>query len=128
MQIERYKSMITENEKLIERKKDINNKISEIIEKIKNLKTLRKKYLGIDYQSNEYYYFISVPDKIYTKNKKKKEWGYFENKEDIQKLINKLTDKGKNEKKLKIILKFILAQMEKEEKEDNTEEQDKSIE
>ena len=117
MQIERYKSMITENEKLIERKKDINNKISEIIEKIKNLKTLRKKYLGIDYQSNEYYYFISVPDKIYTKNKKKKEWGYFENKEDIQKLINKLTDKGKNEKKLKIILKFILAQMEKEEKE-----------
>ena len=117
MQIERYKSMITENEKLIERKKDINCKITDIIEKIKNLKTLRKKYLGIDYQSNEYYYFISVPDKIYTKNKKKKEWGYFENKEDIQKLINKLTDKGKNEKKLKMILKFILAQMEKEEKE-----------
>ena len=118
-QIERYKSILTENEKLIERKKEINIKINEIIEKIYNLKTLRKKYLGIDYQSNEYYYFTSVPNKIYTKNKKKKEWGYFENKEDIQRLINKLTDKGKNEKKLKVILKFILSQMkEKEQKEE----------
>ena len=117
-QIDRYKSILIENEKLIERKKDINVKIAEIIEKIYNLKTLRKKYLGIDYQSNEYYYFFSVPNKIYTKNKKKEEWSYFENKEDIQKLINKLTDKGKNEKKLKVILKFILSQMkEKEEKE-----------
>lgn len=121
-QIDRYKSILIENEKLIERKKDINTKISEIIEKIYNLKTLRKKYLGNDYQMNEYYYFTSVPNKIYTKNKKKEEWGYFENKEDIQKLINKLTDKGKNEKKLKIILKFILSQMkEKEEKEKDKE-------
>ena len=117
-QINRYKSILIENDKLIERKKEINNKINEIIESIYNLKTLRKKYLGIDYQNNEYYYFISVPNKIYTKNKKRKEWGYFENKEDIQKLINKLTDKGKNEKKLKFFLKFILSQMkEKEEKE-----------
>ena len=117
-QIAKYKSIITENEKLIERKKDINIKMNEIIETIYNLKTLRKKYLGIDYQSNEYYYFISVPNKIYTKNKKKEEWGFFENIEDIQKLINKLTEKGKNEKKLKLILKFILSQMkEKEEKE-----------
>ena len=75
-QIERYKNLIIENEKLIERKKDINTKINEIIENIYNLKTLRKKYLGIDYQNNEYYYFISVPNKIYTKNKKRKEWGY----------------------------------------------------
>ena len=117
-QIDRYKSILIENDKLIERKKEINNKINEIIDSIYNLKTLRKKYLGIDYQNNEYYYFISVPNKIYTKNKKRKEWGYFENKEDIQKLINKLTDKGKNEKKLKFFLKFILSQMkEKEEKE-----------
>lgn len=71
-QIDRYKSILIENEKLIERKKDINVKIAEIIDKIYNLKTLRKKYLGIDYQSNEYYYFIFVPNKIYTKNKKKK--------------------------------------------------------
>jgi len=127
-QIDRYKSILIENEKLIERKKDINVKISEIIEKIYNLKTLRKKYLGIDYQSNEYYYFISVPNKIYTKNKKKEEWGYFENKEDIQKLINKLTDKGKNEKKLKVILKFILSQMKEKEEKEKKEKKEKFIE
>ena len=128
-QIERYKSILIENDKLIERKKDINIKINEIIESIYNLKTLRKKYLGIDYQNNEYYYFISVPNKIYTKNKKKKEWGYYENKEDIQKLINKLTEKGKNEKKLKIILKFIFSQMkEKEEKQKQKEEKEKIAE
>ena len=130
IQIDRYKSILIENDKLIERKKEINNKINEIIESIYNLKTLRKKYLGIDYQNNEYYYFISVPNKIYKKKKKRKEWGYFENKDDIQKLINKLTDKGKNEKKLKFFLKFILSQMkEKEEKEkekkDNEEIKDK---
>ena len=125
IQIDRYKSILIENDKLIERKKEINNKINEIIESIYNLKTLRKKYLGIDYQNNEYYYFISVPNKIYTKNKKRKEWGYFENKDDIQKLINKLTDKGKNEKKLKFFLKFILSQMkEKEEKEKEKEKKD----
>ena len=127
-QIDRYKSILIENEKLIERKKDINVKIAEIIEKIYNLKTLRKKYLGIDYQSNEYYYFISVPTKIYTKNKKKEEWGYFENKEDIQKLINKLTDKGKNEKKLKVILKFILSQMKEKEEKEKKEIKEKFIE
>ena len=123
-QIERYKSILIENEKLIERKKEINTKISEIFEKIYNLKTLRKKYLGIDYQNNEYYYFISVPNKIYVKNKKNKEWGYYDNKNDIQKLINKLTDKGKNEKKLKIILKLIFSQMkekDQKEKENNKE-------
>ena len=127
-QIDRYKSILIENEKLIERKKDINIKIAEIIEKIYNLKTLRKKYLGIDYQSNEYYYFISVPNKIYTKNKKKEEWSYFENKEDIQKLINKLTDKGKNEKKLKVILKFILSQMKEKEEKEKKEKKEKFIE
>ena len=128
IQIDRYKSILIENDKLIERKKEINNKINEIIESIYNLKTLRKKYLGIDYQNNEYYYFISVPNKIYTKNKKRKEWGYFENKDDIQKLINKLTDKGKNEKKLKFFLKFILSQMkEKEEKEKEKEKKDNEI-
>ena len=127
-QIDRYKSILIENEKLIERKKDINVKIAEIIEKIYNLKTLRKKYLGIDYQSNEYYYFISVPNKIYTKNKKKEEWGYFENKEDIHKLINKLTDKGKNEKKLKVILKFILSQMKEKEEKEKKEKKEKFIE
>ena len=127
-QIDRYKSILIENEKLIERKKDINVKIAEIIEKIYNLKTLRKKYLGIDYQSNEYYYFISVPNKIYTKNKKKEEWSYFENKEDIQKLINKLTDKGKNEKKLKVILKYILSQMKEKEEKEKKEIKEKFIE
>ena len=127
-QIDRYKSILIENEKLIERKKDINVKIAEIIDKIYNLKTLRKKYLGIDYQSNEYYYFIFVPNKIYTKNKKKEEWGYFENKEDIQKLINKLTDKGKNEKKLKVILKFILSQMKEKEEKEKKEKKEKFIE
>ena len=127
-QIDRYKSILIENEKLIERKKDINVKIAEIIEKIYNLKTLRKKYLGIDYQSNEYYYFFSVPNKIYTKNKKKEEWGFFENKEDIQKLINKLTDKGKNEKKLKVILKFILSQMKEKEEKEKKEKKEKFIE
>ena len=127
-QIDRYKSILIENEKLIERKKDINIKIAEIIEKIYNLKTLRKKYLGIDYQSNEYYYFIFVPNKIYTKNKKKEEWGYFDNKEDIQKLINKLTDKGKNEKKLKVILKFILSQMKEKEEKEKKEKKEKFIE
>ena len=117
-QIDKYKSILIENDKLIERKKEINNKINEIIEAIYNIKTLRKKYLGIDYQNNEYYYFISVPHKIYTKNKKKKEWGYFENTQDIQKLINKLTDKAKNEKKLKYFLKFILSQMKEIEEKD----------
>ena len=72
IQIDRYKSILIENDKLIERKKEINNKINEIIESIYNLKTLRKKYLGIDYQNNEYYYFISVPNKIYKKKKKRK--------------------------------------------------------
>ena len=82
------------------------------------MKTLRKKYLGIDYQNNEYYYFLSGENKIYIKNRKKEEWAYYENKDDIQILINKLTEKGKNEKKLKMILKFFLSQMkEKEEKE-----------
>jgi hypothetical protein len=81
------------------------------------LKTLRKKYLGIDYQGNEYYYFITGEGVIYTKNRKREEWAFFDNKDDIQILINKLTEKGKNEKKLKNILKFFLAQMkEKEEK------------
>ena len=117
-QINRMKSIKVEYDTLTEKKKEISKQISDVIEKIYNLKTLRKKYLGIDYQNNEYYYFISGENKIYIKNRKKEEWAYFENKDDIQTLINKLTDKGKNEKKLKIILKFFLSQMkEKEEKE-----------
>ena len=117
-EINRMKSIMNENEKLIEKKKEINGQINDTIEKIYNLKTLRKKYLGIDYQGNEYYYFITGEGVIYIKNRKRAEWAYFDNKDDIQILINKLTEKGKNEKKLKNILKFFLAQMkEKEEKE-----------
>ena len=116
-EINRMKSILSENEKLIEKKKEINGQINDTIEKIYNLKTLRKKYLGIDYQGNEYYYFITGEGVIYTKNRKREEWAFFDNKDDIQILINKLTEKGKNEKKLKNILKFFLAQMkEKEEK------------
>ena len=117
-EINRMKSLFSENEKLTEKKKEINNQINDIIEKIYNLKTLRKKYLGIDYRGNEYYYFITGEGVIYTKNRKKEEWAFFDNKDDIEILINKLTEKGKNEKKLKNVLKFFLAQMkEKEEKE-----------
>ena len=117
-QINRMKSIKKEYDTLSEKKKEISGQISTTIEKIYNLKTLRKKYLGIDYQNNEYYYFLSGENKIYIKNRKKEEWAYYENKDDIQILINKLTEKGKNEKKLKMILKFFLSQMkEKEEKE-----------
>ena len=116
-EINRMKNILNENEKLIEKKKEINGQINDTIEKIYNLKTLRKKYLGIDYQGNEYYYFITGEGVIYTKNRKREEWAFFDNKDDIQILINKLTEKAKNEKKLKNILKFFLAQMkEKEEK------------
>ena len=127
-QIEKYKNILNENEKLLEKKKEINNKITEIIENIYNLKTLRKKYLGIDYQNNEYYYFTSVPDNIFTKNKKRKEWAYFENKEDIQTLINKLTEKGKNEKNLKVILKFIFSQMKEREQKEKEKQKQKELE
>ena len=116
-EINRMKNILNENEKLIEKKKEINGQINDTIEKIYNLKTLRKKYLGIDYQGNEYYYFITGEGVIYTKNRKREEWAFFDNKDDIQILINKLTEKAKNEKKLKNVLKFFLAQMrEKEEK------------
>ena len=127
-QIEKYKSILTENDKLIERKKEINTKIKEIIENIYNLKTIRKKYLGIDYQNNEYYYFVSVPDKIFIKNKKRKEWAYYENKDDMQNLINKLTDKGKNEKNLKVILKFIFSQMKEKEQKEKEKQMQKELE
>ena len=117
-EINRMKSLFTENEQLNEKKQEINNQINDTIEKIYNLKTLRKKYLGIDYKGNEYYYFITGEGVIYTKNRKKEEWAFFDNKNDIEILINKLTEKGKNEKKLKNVLKFFLAQMkEKEQKE-----------
>ena len=117
IEINRMKNIMNENEKLLEKKVEINGQINDTIEKIYNLKTLRKKYLGIDYQGNEYYYFITGEGVIYTKNRKREEWCFFDNKDDIQNLINKLTEKGKNEKKLKNVLKFFLAQMkEKEEK------------
>ena len=122
-EINRMKSLFTENEQLNEKKKEINNQINDTIEKIYNLKTLRKKYLGIDYKGNEYYYFITGEGVIYTKNRKKEEWAFFDNKNDIEILINKLTEKGKNEKKLKNVLKFFLAQMkEKEQKEKQAQE------
>ena len=126
--ISRMKSIMSENEKLIEKKKEINNQINETIEKIYNLKTLRKKYLGIDYRGNEYYYFITGEGVIYTKNRKKEEWAYFDNKEDIENLINKLTEKGRNEKKLKNILKFFLAQMKEKEEKEKLEQQKKEQE
>ena len=82
-----------------------------------------RKNLGIDYKGNEYYYFITGEGVIYTKNRKKEEWAFFDNKNDIEILINKLTEKGKNEKKLKNVLKFFLAQMkEKEQKEKQAQE------
>ena len=119
-----YKNLIEEFNKLTEKKKDLKIKLDEIIDKIYDLKTLRKKYLGIDYQNNEYYYFSYEKNKIYIKNKKSEEWGYFDKKEDIEELINKLTEKGKNEKKLKFVLKFILSQIkQKEEKEQKKEEE-----
>ena len=122
-EINRMKSLFTENEQLNEKKREINNQINDTIEKIYNLKTLRKKYLGIDYKGNEYYYFITGEGVIYTKNRKKEEWAFFDNKNDIEILINKLTEKGKNEKKLKNVLKFFLAQMkEKEQKEKQAQE------
>jgi len=43
-------------------------------------------------------------------------------------LINKLTDKGKNEKKLKVILKFILSQMKEKEEKEKKEKKEKFIE
>ena len=114
---------LTPEEEVIRKKQEINNQINDTIEKIYNLKTLRKKYLGIDYKGNEYYYFITGEGVIYTKNRKKEEWAFFDNKNDIEILINKLTEKGKNEKKLKNVLKFFLAQMkEKEQKEKQAQE------
>ena len=127
-QINQMKNIMEENNKLIEKKKDINGQINDTIEKIYNLKTLRKKYLGIDYSGNEYYYFITGEGVIYTKNRKKEEWAYFDNKEDIENLINKLTEKGRNEKKLKNILKFFLAQMKEKEEKEKLEQQKKEQE
>ena len=123
------KNLLMENDKLNEKKEEITKDINDTIEKIYNLKTLRKKYLGIDYKGNEYYYFITGEGVIYTKNRKKEEWAFFDNKDDIEILINKLTEKGKNEKKLKNVLKFFLAQMkEKEEKEKLEQEKQKELE
>ena len=127
-QINQMKNIMEENNKLVEKKKDINGQINDTIEKIYNLKTLRKKYLGIDYSGNEYYYFITGEGVIYTKNRKKEEWAYFDNKEDIENLINKLTEKGRNEKKLKNILKFFLAQMKEKEEKEKLEQQKKEQE
>ena len=127
-QINQMKNIMEENNKLLEKKKDINGQINDTIEKIYNLKTLRKKYLGIDYSGNEYYYFITGEGVIYTKNRKKEEWAYFDNKEDIENLINKLTEKGRNEKKLKNILKFFLAQMKEKEEKEKLEQQKKEQE
>jgi len=128
-EINRMKNLLMENDKLNEKKEEITKDINDTIEKIYNLKTLRKKYLGIDYKGNEYYYFITGEGVIYTKNRKKEEWAFFDNKDDIEILINKLTEKGKNEKKLKNVLKFFLAQMkEKEEKEKLEQEKQKELE
>ena len=127
-QINQMKSLMEENNKSLEKKKEINGQINDTIEKIYNLKTLRKKYLGIDYRGNEYYYFITGEGVIYTKNRKKEEWAYFDNKEDIENLINKLTEKGRNEKKLKNILKFFLAQMKEKEEKEKLEQQKKEQE
>lgn len=108
----KYQSIIRENDNLDERKKDIMAKIQKTKDKIQALRVPRKRLLGTDYKKKEYYYFNSSPGQLYVKDKKEKNWYLISKKEDIQELLNKLSEKGIRERKLKYYLKRVIHDIE----------------
>ena len=112
MKIAKCQSILKENDNLDERKKDILLKIQKTKDKIVSLKVPRKRLLGSDYKKREYYYFNSSPGKVYIKDKTKEQWLSLSKKEDIEDLLNKLSEKGIRERKLKYYLKRVVHEIE----------------
>ena len=83
-----------------------------LLDKIVSLKVPRKRLLGSDYKKREYYYFNSSPGKVYIKDKTKEQWLSLSKKEDIEDLLNKLSEKGIRERKLKYYLKRVVHEIE----------------
>ena len=114
----KYQSIIKENDNLDERKKDILEKIQKKKDKIQDLRVPRKRILGTDYKKKEYYYFNSTPGQLYIKDKKERKWYLISKKEDIEELLNKLSEKGIRERKLKYYLKRVIHEIEMNEEQE----------
>ena len=111
LKIAKCESILKENDTLDERKKDVSMKIQKTQEKIVALKIPKKRMLGSDYKKCDYFYFRATPGKIFRKDKQNKKWYILDNKNDLEELTNKLSEKGIKEKKLKYYMKKILQEI-----------------
>lgn len=80
-----------------------------------NLGTIHKKLIGVDGLKNEYYFYNSIPNKIFkncikktSENRKSFEWSVIKSDEDIKSLIGSLSEKGIRESNLSHKLKKLL--------------------
>eukprot|EP01022_Parablepharisma_sp_SALTPOND_P017075 TRINITY_DN2653_c0_g1_i1.p2 TRINITY_DN2653_c0_g1~~TRINITY_DN2653_c0_g1_i1.p2 ORF type:complete len:869 (+),score=114.32 TRINITY_DN2653_c0_g1_i1:1605-4211(+) len=79
------------------------NKLESTLKKKQKMNTEK---LGVDADSNEYWIFTGDKEHIYTRtfDGEKEKWGYYSTKEQADKLLASLSDKGILEHKLKIVL------------------------
>ncbi len=81
-----------------------------------NLGTIHKKLIGVDGFKNEYYFYNSIPNKIFKKcvkkiadtKQKSLEWREIRSEEDIKALLSSLSEKGIRENNLAHKLKKLL--------------------
>jgi archaellum component FlaC len=102
---EQFKSVIKEMECINGRKVDIMNKIEKLQNEIYDIPTIGKKWIGVDGRGYKYFFFPWENERIFMKCGK--EWRELVKEEDIQELINRLSEKGVKEKALKSKLKKI---------------------
>jgi F0F1-type ATP synthase alpha subunit len=77
----------------------MNTRIEKLNHELSLIPSTNKKKLGIDGLKNEYFYFQDITNKIFVKHAKNV-WNEFINVEEVEKLLESLTEKGNNEKSL----------------------------
>ena len=87
----------------------MNNRIEKLQFELSNISSTNRKKLGIDAFGTEYYYFHDIDDRLFIKkNKKGIEWRELTTAEELNELLDCLSDKGINEKNLIHKLKKIM--------------------
>ena len=120
--------MINEMNENNARREELLNKIEELKEEIFDLPTIGRAYLGMDGRGFKYYYFTWMPKMLFlrTKNEnreinEKYEWRVINNDEEELKnnLIDKLSEKGIEELKLKNKLLQVVKKFKNKDEEEN---------
>jgi hypothetical protein len=90
----------------------MNNRIEKLQFELSTIASTNRKKLGLDAFGTEYYYFHDIDDRLFIKkNKNEIEWRELTTAEELNELIDCLSEKGINEKNLIHKLKKIMKKI-----------------